>query len=301
MLIEVCLAEGALATLGPPSSTKNIVKLCVVAEESARLGSTHVRKLVHVEWEEVGKLRRGRRGLLGNAPRLGLLGSMPQASPSRGLPRDPARRSRRGGGARCGPYDDRVSVPTEIVLRVQYIEKKYEREPPPRVAFISAHQRSLPNLHLYLMKPCVGFELPLRQKPREAELDGLPEWVGKVTNGGEGAVAGGRVVPTGKEEEAGVRLVGEEEEGGSRESCSDRRRVSRGGRRLGVRRLGLVSISSVDFFFPLTPNSSSLLHPTKARTRVTFLECHACRFTLNCYVQIVFWTYSQQHDFTSTF
>ncbi|KAJ8501052.1 hypothetical protein OPV22_011604 [Ensete ventricosum] len=99
------------------------------------------------------------------------------------------------------------------------------------------------------------------KKPREAELDGLPEWVGKVTNGGEGAVAGGRVVPTGKEEEAGVRLVGEEEEGGSRESCSDRRRVSRGGRRLKVRRLGLVSISSVDFFFPLTPNSSSLLRP----------------------------------------
>ncbi|RRT55654.1 hypothetical protein B296_00047036 [Ensete ventricosum] len=77
MLVKVCLAEGALATLGPPSSTKNIVKLGVVAEESTRLGSAYVRKLVHVEWEEVGKLQRGRLGLLGNAPQLGLLGSAP--------------------------------------------------------------------------------------------------------------------------------------------------------------------------------------------------------------------------------
>ncbi|RRT55651.1 hypothetical protein B296_00047035 [Ensete ventricosum] len=99
------------------------------------------------------------------------------------------------------------------------------------------------------------------KKPREAELDGLPEWVGKVTNGGEGAVAGGRVVPTGKEEEVGVRLVGEEEEGKPgvllRPAASESGRKAAG----GVRRLSLVSISSVDFFFPVTPNSSSLLRP----------------------------------------
>ncbi|RRT68947.1 hypothetical protein B296_00035842 [Ensete ventricosum] len=42
---------GALATLGPPSSTENIARLCVVAEESSRLGSAHVRKLVCVVGE----------------------------------------------------------------------------------------------------------------------------------------------------------------------------------------------------------------------------------------------------------
>ncbi|RRT57331.1 hypothetical protein B296_00047323 [Ensete ventricosum] len=43
----------------------------------------------------VGKLKIGRLGLLKNMPRLGLLGSVPRAPPSRGLPRDLARRSRR--------------------------------------------------------------------------------------------------------------------------------------------------------------------------------------------------------------
>ncbi|RZR74836.1 hypothetical protein BHM03_00044527 [Ensete ventricosum] len=76
-----------------------------MAEESARLGSAHVRKLVHVDRGEVEKLGRGRLGLLGNAPRLGLLGStsrlgllgsVPRDPPSRGLPRDPTRRPHRG-------------------------------------------------------------------------------------------------------------------------------------------------------------------------------------------------------------
>ncbi|RWV89844.1 hypothetical protein GW17_00047989 [Ensete ventricosum] len=76
-----------------------------MAEESARLGSAHVRKLVHVDRGEVRKLGRGRLGLLGNAPRLGLLGSTPRLGllgsvprdpPSRGLPRDPTRRPHRG-------------------------------------------------------------------------------------------------------------------------------------------------------------------------------------------------------------
>ncbi|RWW32681.1 hypothetical protein GW17_00002648 [Ensete ventricosum] len=64
-----------------------------------------------------------------NVPRLGLLGSAPRAPPSRGLPRDPAR---------CGPSDDQVSAPIEMVLRVQYIELD-PREPLElfsRVAFI---------------------------------------------------------------------------------------------------------------------------------------------------------------------
>ncbi|RRT73877.1 hypothetical protein B296_00032304, partial [Ensete ventricosum] len=89
----------SIATSSPPSSTKNIVKLCVLAEESAWLGFACMRKLVHVGREEVRKLGRGRLCLLGNAPRLGLLRSVPRAPPSRGLPRDPAQRPRRGGGA----------------------------------------------------------------------------------------------------------------------------------------------------------------------------------------------------------
>ncbi|RRT51316.1 hypothetical protein B296_00021270 [Ensete ventricosum] len=77
-------------------------------------------------------------GLARNVPRLGLLGSAPRAPPSRGLPRDPARRPRRGGGARCDPSDDQVSALIEMVLRVQYIELD-PREPLElfsRVAFI---------------------------------------------------------------------------------------------------------------------------------------------------------------------
>ncbi|RWW48000.1 hypothetical protein BHE74_00045977 [Ensete ventricosum] len=39
---------GPLATLGPPSSVKNIIELCVVSVESAWLGSTRMYKLVRV-------------------------------------------------------------------------------------------------------------------------------------------------------------------------------------------------------------------------------------------------------------
>ncbi|RRT78647.1 hypothetical protein B296_00003492 [Ensete ventricosum] len=72
------------------------MKLYVVVEKSVQLGFTRVRELVRVGRKEVGKLGRGRLGLLGKAPRLDLFGSAPQAPPSRSLPRDPARRPRRG-------------------------------------------------------------------------------------------------------------------------------------------------------------------------------------------------------------
>ncbi|RWW21952.1 hypothetical protein GW17_00013880 [Ensete ventricosum] len=40
-------------------------------------------------------------------------------------------------------FDNRVSAPTKMVLRVQYIEKESERDPFLRVAFIPAHRRSV--------------------------------------------------------------------------------------------------------------------------------------------------------------
>ncbi|RRT76162.1 hypothetical protein B296_00007990 [Ensete ventricosum] len=63
-------------------------------------------KLVRVSRKEIRKLKRGRLGLLRNAPQLGLLKSVPLALPSRGLLRDLARRPRRNGGVRCGLSDD---------------------------------------------------------------------------------------------------------------------------------------------------------------------------------------------------
>ncbi|RWW05855.1 hypothetical protein GW17_00030851 [Ensete ventricosum] len=103
----------------------SVVGFDVVAKESAWFGSARVRKFIHVDREEVGKLGRGRLGLLGNAPR---------AIPSRGLLRYPARRPRRGGGTRCGPSDDQVSAPTEMVLRIN-MKKEDEREFFPTVLF----------------------------------------------------------------------------------------------------------------------------------------------------------------------
>ncbi|RZR83041.1 hypothetical protein BHM03_00009599 [Ensete ventricosum] len=72
------------------------MKLYAVVEKSVQFGFTRVRELVRVGREEVGKLGRGRLGMLGKAPRLDLFGSAPQAPPSRSLPRDPARRPHRG-------------------------------------------------------------------------------------------------------------------------------------------------------------------------------------------------------------
>ncbi|RRT82182.1 hypothetical protein B296_00002894 [Ensete ventricosum] len=121
-LAEHCLLGFCiLATLGPPSSTKNGVKLYVVDEESTRLGSAHVRKLIRVDQEEAGKFERGQLGLLGNTPWLGLLGSVPQAPHSRGLLRDPARRLHRGAGARCGLSEEQVKfyytrLTTDMIL-----------------------------------------------------------------------------------------------------------------------------------------------------------------------------------------
>ncbi|RWW43105.1 hypothetical protein BHE74_00051269 [Ensete ventricosum] len=55
MLVEVCLAMGALVTSGPPSSTKNVSETWCHSRGamSARLGSARVRKLIHVGREEV--------------------------------------------------------------------------------------------------------------------------------------------------------------------------------------------------------------------------------------------------------
>ncbi|RWV80742.1 hypothetical protein GW17_00057932 [Ensete ventricosum] len=55
MLVEVCLATGALVTSGPPSSTKNISETWCHSRRatSARLGSARVRKLIRVGREEV--------------------------------------------------------------------------------------------------------------------------------------------------------------------------------------------------------------------------------------------------------
>ncbi|RRT61144.1 hypothetical protein B296_00017471 [Ensete ventricosum] len=103
----------------------SVVGFDVVAKESAWFGSARVRKFIHVDREEVGKLGRGRLGLLGNAPR---------AIPSRGLLRYPARRPRQGGGTRCGPSDDQVSAPTKMVLRIN-MKKEDEREFFPTVLF----------------------------------------------------------------------------------------------------------------------------------------------------------------------
>ncbi|RWW48512.1 hypothetical protein BHE74_00045408 [Ensete ventricosum] len=100
-MTQALFGPGVLATSGPPSSAKNVMELYVMVEESARLGSAHVRKLVYVDWEEARKLWRGQVGLLGNVPRLSLLGSVPRAPrapPSRGLPKDPTRRPGWGGG-----------------------------------------------------------------------------------------------------------------------------------------------------------------------------------------------------------
>ncbi|RWW40167.1 hypothetical protein BHE74_00054472, partial [Ensete ventricosum] len=54
--------------VSPPSSAKNIMKLYVMAKESTRLGSACVCNLIRIDWEEVGKLGRGRLGLLENVP-----------------------------------------------------------------------------------------------------------------------------------------------------------------------------------------------------------------------------------------
>ncbi|RZR91994.1 hypothetical protein BHM03_00020224 [Ensete ventricosum] len=116
--------SGILATLGPPSSTKNGVKLYVVDEESTRLGSAHVRKLIRVDQEEARKFERGQLGLLGNTPWLGLLGSVPQAPHSRGLSRDPARRLHRGAGAQCGLSEEQVTgVQSCMVPRFSSVER----------------------------------------------------------------------------------------------------------------------------------------------------------------------------------
>ncbi|RZR85623.1 hypothetical protein BHM03_00012641 [Ensete ventricosum] len=87
-----------------------VVELDVVAEESARLGSARVRKLVRVGWKGVEKLGRGRLGPLGSAPWLSLLGNASQDSLPWGLPRNPARRPRRGEGARYNPSNDQVTT-----------------------------------------------------------------------------------------------------------------------------------------------------------------------------------------------
>ncbi|RZS24739.1 hypothetical protein BHM03_00057848 [Ensete ventricosum] len=95
----VCLGDSCTRFLNAISVLYWVgIRLYVVSKSSgagsqgfARLGSARVCKLVCVGQEEAEKLGRGRLGLLGKAPRLGLLGSVPWAPPSRGLPSDPTR------------------------------------------------------------------------------------------------------------------------------------------------------------------------------------------------------------------
>ncbi|RZS28529.1 hypothetical protein BHM03_00062131 [Ensete ventricosum] len=74
LLHKLGLVDERSCDIGPPSSVKNIVRFCVMAEESARPGPCRVRKLVHVsQWRghPVGF------GLasLESAPRVGFLGN----------------------------------------------------------------------------------------------------------------------------------------------------------------------------------------------------------------------------------
>ncbi|RWV76803.1 hypothetical protein GW17_00062477 [Ensete ventricosum] len=72
---------------------------------SVPLGLARVRKLVHVDQEEVRKLKRGS---------LGHERAFRDAF-VQWLPCGPARRPSRGGGARCSPSDDQVNAPIEMV------------------------------------------------------------------------------------------------------------------------------------------------------------------------------------------
>ncbi|RWV79820.1 hypothetical protein GW17_00058991 [Ensete ventricosum] len=59
-----CWAASVL-TISDPPSAKSIMEQCVVAEESAWLGSTHVRKIIHVNWEDRERSIEVRRGYFG--------------------------------------------------------------------------------------------------------------------------------------------------------------------------------------------------------------------------------------------
>ncbi|RZR78054.1 hypothetical protein BHM03_00003299 [Ensete ventricosum] len=100
-LIDVVLWV-LLQHLIPPSSTKIIVELYVVSEESARLSSNRMRKLVGV----------GRSGQVGSLEEViwacsGMLLGVRREIPHKGLVGV--------GCAQCGPSDDQVSAMTEIV------------------------------------------------------------------------------------------------------------------------------------------------------------------------------------------
>ncbi|RZR99199.1 hypothetical protein BHM03_00028699 [Ensete ventricosum] len=90
--VEPLKSTGALATSDPPSIAKNVVRFDVVVEESARLGSARVRKLLRISREEVEKFERGQLDLLGSASR---------APHSRDLPRDLAQRPCQGFHDSC--------------------------------------------------------------------------------------------------------------------------------------------------------------------------------------------------------
>ncbi|RRT82143.1 hypothetical protein B296_00019097 [Ensete ventricosum] len=87
----------------PPSIAKNVVRFDVVAEESARLGSARVRKLLRISQEEVEKFERGQLDLLGSASR---------ASHSRDLSRDLAQRPCQAA--------KRQHLSTELTIRHSY-------------------------------------------------------------------------------------------------------------------------------------------------------------------------------------
>ncbi|RRT63001.1 hypothetical protein B296_00038323 [Ensete ventricosum] len=60
-----CWVVSVLTISDPPSSTKSIMEQCVMAEESAWLGSAHVRKIIHVNWEDRKRSIKVRRDYFG--------------------------------------------------------------------------------------------------------------------------------------------------------------------------------------------------------------------------------------------
>ncbi|RZS22056.1 hypothetical protein BHM03_00054785 [Ensete ventricosum] len=104
-LVEHCCSRTELSW--PSTAARELdylsIKLGVVAEDSTRLGSSRVRKRIHVgrEWGVTLSSDLCLKNLhLG----LGTRVSLPRVRDE-----EPARRSRRGGGARHDPSDDQVS------------------------------------------------------------------------------------------------------------------------------------------------------------------------------------------------
>ncbi|RRT39941.1 hypothetical protein B296_00058801 [Ensete ventricosum] len=95
---------------------KNVVKLYIIAEESARLGSVRVCKLIRIGREETRKPERGPSGL-GCVSWDALAGCASRDAVAQWLLRGPARRPSRGRvGSRGDPSDDQVSSVVDFAI-----------------------------------------------------------------------------------------------------------------------------------------------------------------------------------------